>query len=159
MKSSVCAALFTAALFTPLIAQADLGVADSKSSSRELSGVTHKAWCGTKGNRDCDVRIVDGRLKVDDGIGITPSQIKELIYSQKMGQHNSYWHKGTPCPHSGFKHCHSFFEINYISSEGKPRWATIRFANHGAALVLKADIEAWTGKTLRRIGPSIRLDY
>ena len=159
MKSIVSAALCTATLFTPPIALADLGAADS-GERRELSGRSHEAWCGTKSNTNCRVKFQDGRMTVDGGSGITASQIKQVIHSEKFFADHAGYRKGGKCEWLGLgpKHCHEHFEFQYVADDGTTRWATIRFMNRQAAGGFQADVEAWIGQPLRSIGPSVKLE-
>lgn len=164
LSSLPAAIAIGASIFCAIPAKADLGAADSN-SNKDLSGKSHKAFCGnSEKNVNCTITFEDNRLKVDDSDGILSSQIREVLFipgkvtkTTKL-LFSSTALKGDRCGTVGIRsYCQLFYEINYQSSSGESKWVTIRFSNKNSSASFRSDIEAWSGLPLRLIDANVKI--
>ena len=148
--------------------QADLGSAEDGVGDKALSGTIYDAWCGNKSNEDCKVKFENDRLIVNNGNGITASQIEDITMNSRLfvdnrDPNNKGGDHGARCiDHRGIESfyrpsCQVHFWIEYNDAYGETRNALVRFRNQARAYQFQEDIEAWSGIKFRERGPSVQI--
>ena len=135
---------------------ADLGSADmdTEKTISFTSSRTHKAWCNEVKN-NCKVDFKDGIMSVDGSAGIESKQIisiTERIVPQDLKK------CGFICVY-GPNPVDYEYSVQYNSSNGDIKKARILFSGDSDGWkFFRKDLEDWTGKALRSVGPSIKID-
>ncbi len=132
--------------------QADLGAAEDGDDNNGLSGVVYQPWCGYKSNTKCNVKFENDRLIVNNGSGITASQLQSITVKwQKFYNHNKDENNpehGERCLYP-IKSCQLHFRIQYKDTSGRIRNALIRFRWILRSQQFQDDIEEWSGMKYR----------
>lgn len=133
MKRSVLIAALMCAI--PSAVYADLGSAEIEQYRQPpvMSGKVFDAKCGKK-SKKCKIKFVGDRLIIDNGAGITASQLLD-VKSEKV--HTGNWISSW--------HYHSY-DLKYVSDSGEEKVGAFRFYNDGVNDSFKKDLQVWVNK-------------
>ena len=145
--------LFLASLlFLPAPVLADLGGADITAPGSRTTGNTYDAWCGDK-YEDCKVKFEDGKLIVNDGDGIYPSQLTDVL----LGHICRRFVFGMPdCMMQS--QLNKEWTITYTDSLSRTRTAKITLLHQKTADNFQQDFQIWQNRVMRPVGPSVKID-
>ena len=126
----ICIASLITLFATP--AMADLGEAEIPAS---MSGQIYNAVCG-KDNEDCTLEFVEDRFKVDNGLGISATQLRKIKHEKvHTGDLLRTWH-------------YNAYSFMYTSKNGEIREGSFRFYNDKINEKFKNDLTIWVRKYL-----------
>lgn len=143
--------LLTLLILFPTHVFAGLGGADVTTPGSRTTENTYDAWCGKK-FQDCKVKFEDGKLIVNDGDGIYPSQITGVLL-QHICRRFVF----------GLPDCMMQYQLNkewtitYIDSSSLTRTAKITLSHQETADNFEQDFQIWQNKIMRPVGPSIQM--
>ena len=145
--------LFLASLLLlPAPVFADLGGADITAPGSRTTGNTYDAWCGDE-YEDCKVKFEDGKLIVNDGDGIYPSQLTDVL----LGHICRRFVFGMPdCMMQS--QLNKEWTITYTDSLSRTRTAKITLLHQKTADNFQQDFQIWQNRVMRPVGPSIKID-
>jgi hypothetical protein len=144
------------AIGTAVPTKADLGDADiTGPTGGTTTGNTFDGWCGEK-RTDCKVTFSNERLVVDAGQGITKQQYRS-VKKNHVCRYRSLGILDCSSWDGSAKFYDKEFLISYTASDGGERTALITFRNQQVSDKFERDLEIWSQKVLRPIGPSIEI--
>jgi len=135
----------------PTAAVADLGKADVTEENSRTSGSNYAAWC-SRNRIDCKVSFKNSRLIIDDGDGITASQVSSIYKEAICRQYRFGIQSCFPSQYD------KDFYITYKSNSGSEKTAQITIKHQATADQFQRDLEIWFGSILRPIGPSLKIE-
>ena len=142
-----------AALTFPTAVNADLGGADITGKDGETTtGNIYEAWCGAE-FKDCKVSFKNARLSVDGSSGITREQLENVSMERVCRQ---YTFGIRDCFQSQYN---KEYAITYKNSSGKNRTALISFRHEPTYRSFNRDFQIWMGDLIRRVGPSLKIEF
>ena len=160
LLSATAAALVVLPALMPGDALADLGGADITDQTGRTTGESYSARCGKKAEK-CTASFNDGRLIIDNGVGIFGSQVANVVTGRTCRQVSTIMPWVKSCYASQYDYD---FTISYRSSDGSDRTALIIFRpgyfhqGEEAYDSFNRDLQIWLKQVLRPIGPSIEIE-
>lgn len=138
-------------------AHADLGDADiTGPTGGTTTGNKFDGWCGEK-RTDCKVTFLNDRLIVGSGQGITKEQYKS-VKKDHICRYRTFGILDCTSLDGTARFYDKEFLVSYTSGDGGARTALITFRNQQVSDKFERDLEIWSQRILRPVGPSLRIE-
>jgi hypothetical protein len=143
-------------LLTSLPAKSDLGDADiTGPTGSSTTGNMFDAWCGEK-RSNCKIAFINDRLVAGSGQGITQQQYRS-VKKNHVCRYRSFGILDCASIDGTARYYDKEFVISYTANDGDTRTALITFRNQRVSDKFERDLEIWSQKILRPVGPSVEL--